>query len=123
MNPEKIDSKAYSKVWLAFVNINALDDTDFNSLINIEENDTQVYIGAWANILLQAETIEIALNILTAGLKELGFGIRRISKIENLEDLVEQSALKDDILFEADWLLSSEFVFLISDAIFPYAEE
>jgi hypothetical protein len=122
MNPEKIDSKAYSKVWLAFVNINALDDTDFNSLINIDE-DTQVYIGAWANILLQAETIEIALNILTAGLKELGFGIRRISKIENLEDLVEQSALKDDILFEADWLLSSEFVFLISDAIFPYAEE
>jgi DNA-dependent RNA polymerase auxiliary subunit epsilon len=57
---------------------------------------------------------------LPLGLRELKFEIEFIEKIENISSLIENDELKSDVKIEVDWLLNSEFVFKISDKIFPY---
>ena len=109
----------YSTIWLSFVHIKAKDGIEFNSLIDIEEPSDQ-YIGAWANILVKGETIREAIDIIAEGLSELGFELAFIDKIENFMSLVEAEEVNKSVIKEADWLLKSDFVFKISDRIFPY---
>ena len=113
----------YKNVWLAFVQIKPEEDYSFRELIESDEENEEEYIGAWANILVKSDNIYGALEIVPLGLKEKNFEVVFIDKIENVQSLVEYDEIDLKFLKEIDWLLSNEYVFMISDKIFPYAEE
>jgi len=107
---------------LAFVQIAAQDNLSFAELIDsAHENDVD-YIGAWANVLVKAESAQKALEIVPQGLAEKKFNVIFIDKIENVESLIESKELDSKVIKEVDWLLSTDYVFMISDRIFPYKE-
>ena len=112
----------YKKVWLAFVQIEAEENYSFNDLIDSENKDTPEYVGAWANVLVKAEDIQQALEIVPQGLDEKKFDVIFIDKIENVASLIEYKELDETVVQEVDWLLSTDYVFMISDKIFPYVE-
>lgn len=114
-------SKKYSNFWLAFVNMKAKDGLVFTDLIDLDGlHDNINYNGAWANIIVKSESINEALDIVPLGLGELGFEVIFIDKIENIGSLIEYKEITDDVKDEVDWLSESEFVFKISDKLFPY---
>lgn len=51
---------------------------------------------------------------------ELNFEVTFIDKIENIGSLIEHKEISNDVKSEADWLLKNNFVFKISDRLFPY---
>lgn len=111
----------YEKAWLAFVNIGAMDGYDFNDLIDHDHAVEDLpYVGAWANILIVADTINEVLDLLPKGLKELNFKVIFIDKIENLETPIENNEVNQDVIEEVNGLLASKFVFKISDRVFSY---
>ncbi len=112
----------YKITWLAFVNIIAKKGKiiDLIDLAGIEDNSN--YIGAWANIIIKATTISEAIEIIPFGLEELGFNVDFIDKIENIGSLVEYNEIDENVTKEVDWLLSTEYVFKLSNKIFPYEE-
>ena len=113
----------YRNLWLVFVNIKPEEGQKFIDLIDLEEEQDGLegeFIGAWANVIVKSETINGAIEITPLGLKELGFEVEFIDKIENMSSLIEKKELKEDVVNEADWLIDSNFVFKISDRIFPY---
>ncbi len=113
--------KKYSDFWLAFVNLKAKEDFAFADLIDLEgSTDSISYKGAWANIIVKSENINDALKIVSLGLDELDFEVVFIDKIENIGSLIDCKEITDDVISEVDWLLASEFVFKISDKLFPY---
>ncbi|MBK8444577.1 MAG: hypothetical protein IPL35_14705 [Sphingobacteriales bacterium] len=113
--------KKYSNFWLAFVNVKAKEGFSFTDLIDVEGKPNGVkYKGAWANVIVKAERINEALEIVPLGLGELDFEIVFIDKIENIGSLIEHKEIKDDVKSEVDWLLKSEYVFKISDKLFQY---
>jgi hypothetical protein len=112
----------YRKVWLAFVQIEAQENYSFNDLIDSENAGTPEYVGAWANVLVKAEDINKALEIVPQGLDEKKFNVIFVDKIENVASLVEYKELDANVMQEVDWLLSTDYVFMISDKIFPYVE-
>ncbi len=113
--------KKYSNFWLAFVNLKAKEGFVFTDLIDLEGSPDSIgYKGAWANIIVKSETINDALKIIPLGLDELDFEVVFIDRIENIGSLEEYKEITDDVRAEVDWLLASEFVFKISDKLFPY---
>jgi hypothetical protein len=110
----------YKKVWLAFVQIEAQENYSFNELIDSENRHTPEYVGAWANVLVKAENINQALEIVPQGLDEKKFDVIFIDKIENVASLIEYKELDENVMQEVDWLVSTDYVFMISDKIFPY---
>ena len=119
-----MERNKYQGIWLAFVEIKAKKGLVFNELIDQTSNSyQQQYIGAMANILVHAATINAALDIIPLGLGELGFEVIFINKIENFQSLVDYNELNESIKLEADWLLGSQYVFKISDKLFPYVGE
>jgi len=127
LNKIKIDNffnmyNEYKKVWLAFVQIEAQENYSFNDLIDSENADTPQYAGAWANVLVKADNINTVLEILPQGLDEKNFKVIFIDKIENVASLIEYEELDKNVIKEVDWLLSTDYVFKISDKIFPYVE-
>lgn len=111
----------YNNFWLAFVNLKAIDGFVFNDLIDFENlADNIDYNGAWANIIIKADIINEALEIIPLGLAELNFEIVFIDKIENIGSLIEHKEITDDVIAEVDWLAKSKYVFKISDRLFPY---
>jgi len=112
--------KKYSNLWLCFVDIKAKDGANFNNLIDFDGSTKMIYIGAWGNILIKSETIREVIDIIENGLGELGFAAKFIDKIENFSSLVEYKEANKSVVKEADWLLKSDFVFMISDKLFPY---
>ena len=110
----------YIKLWLVFVNIKPQKGYNFSELIDSEGIQTENYIGAWANAIVKADTINQALTICPLGFAELGFEVEFIDKIENFNSLVEYDELKEDVIKEGQWLLQSNFVFKISNKLFPY---
>lgn len=113
--------KKYSNVWLVFVNLKAKEEKVFTDLIDLEgQSDSVNYKGAWANIIIKSESINKALEIVPLGLNELDFEVVFIDKIENISSLVEYKEINKDLKAEVDWLLESEYVFKISDKLFPY---
>ena len=111
----------YSKIWLMFVHIKAKRGRDFIDLIDTEGKALKnKYLGAWANILIKAKTINEAIDIAPKGLAEKGFDVKFIDKVENFNSLIEYKEARKDVIKEAAWLLKSKYVFKISDKIFPY---
>ncbi|MEZ4911889.1 MAG: hypothetical protein R2774_13630 [Saprospiraceae bacterium] len=111
----------YEIVWLAFVNITAKQNHKFNELIDLEDGSSDVsFDGAWANILVKEPDIKKAIDIIHQGLDELYFKVIFIEKIENVSSLIEYDEISDDVLSEVNWLYDSDFVFKISDRLFPY---
>jgi DNA-dependent RNA polymerase auxiliary subunit epsilon len=109
----------FKNQWLIFLNIVPKNGLNFNELVD-SESDTENYDGAWANVLIKAETINEALEILPRGLSERDFDIEFVDKIENVSSLFEYDELNEIVLSEAKWLEKSNYVFKISDKIFPY---
>jgi hypothetical protein len=120
MNDEK-----YKNIWLALVDIRALDGFDFMELIDVTEavDSREKYIGGIGNILVKADDIYSVLDIVKLGLKELNLKPVYIDKVENVVGLITDNALTEKVCEEIDWLLGSKFVFKISDKLFPYSEE
>ncbi|MGV3502983.1 MAG: hypothetical protein ACO1O1_04700 [Adhaeribacter sp.] len=114
--------RKYKQLWLSLVNFKSEAGKNFKDLIDLDDQEIkdQKYIGAWANILVKADAINQAIEIIGLGLQELNFEVIFIDKIENIDALVEKKELNDDVMDEANWLLESDFVFKISDRIFPY---
>lgn len=104
------------------VDIRAQDGLDFNTLVeNPQENN--FYLGAWVNILVEAADLETALSLLTRGLNEKGFEVKRIGRVENFEYLVSGGDVAQELVYDGEWLLSSEYIFLICEPIYPYSED
>ena len=68
----------------------------------------------------QRESIFSILNCYKTSVLLFKFSVYFIEKIENLMPLIDKKELKKEVIYEADWLLKSDFVFKISDKIFPY---
>jgi hypothetical protein len=114
-------SKKYANFWLTFVNIKAKEGFVFTDLIDFDGSPDYVdYKGAWANIIVKSKNINDALDIVPLGLDELGFEVLFIDKIENIGSLIEYKEISEVVKAEVDWLSKSEFVFKISDKLFPY---
>lgn len=113
--------KKYSNFWLVFVKLKAKEGLVFTDLIDLDGSPNSVdYKGAWANIIIKSENINEALEIVPLGLDELDFEVVFIDKIENIGSLIEQKEINDSVKLEVDWLLRSEYIFKISDKLFPY---
>ena len=113
--------KKYKNYWLTFVEIRAKEGFKFVDLIDFEDSTKEdIYIGAWANVLIKAENVNEALKIVPMGLDELNFEIVFIDKIENIGSLIEYNEITDKVRAEVEWLAESGFVFKISDKLFPY---
>lgn len=111
--------KKYKEVWLVFVNIKAIDNFKFSDLIDSEEINEN-YKGAWANIIVKAKNISDALEIIPQGLNELKFEVVFIDKVENIASLIEYEEINETVKSEVNWLIKSNYVFKISDKLFPY---
>lgn len=115
------NKKSFKNTWLAFVNIKAKNNFEFSNLIDFENEELRInYSGAWANIIIKADSINEAVEIIPLGLNELNFEVVFIDKIENIESLIEYDEMNEDVKSEVAWLLKSKFVFKISDKLFPY---
>lgn len=114
--------KNLKNIWLVFVHIKAKTGFRFNDLIDLEssEEKNDQFKGAWANILVKAKSIKEAIEIVPLGLDELNFSVKFIDKIENIASLIEHDEINNDVIDEAKWLSKSDFVFKISNKIFPY---
>ena len=115
----------YKQIWIVSVDIEAISGYDFMELIDRSDCNEALpkYIGAWANVIIKSATINEALNLLEIGLKEKNFKIRFIDKIENMYSLVEDDDINIDMIKEAEWLLSSQYCFMISDKLWPYVND
>jgi len=112
----------YKNVWLGYLEIRATEGKRFNDLLDLEDTDSQEYIGAWGNILIISDRINEVPDIIEAGLNELGMTVVFIDKIENVNSLVEDEQLSEIVIEEANWLLASKYVFKICNKLFPYIE-
>lgn len=119
-----MQSNKYRSLWLVFIEFRAEQGKVFNDLLDHGEDETfELYDGAWANVLVKANSICDTVKIARKGLAKHGFKTIFIDKVENLASLVEHNEVNEDVIREADWLLDTEFVFKISDKIFPYTNE
>ena len=87
--------KIFKQLWVASVDIEAMPNYDFMELIDRSDCNEALpkYIGAWANVIIQAPTIKEALFLIEIGLNE-----------------------------EAEWLYKSQYSFMISDKLWPYGD-
>lgn len=112
----------YRNVWLAFIDIQAFEGLKFQDLIDFDDEVPEDYIGAWANVLVINDRINEVPDIIEKGLSELNFSLKFIDKIENVASLIEYDEIDENVIEECDWLLSTKFIFKISEKIFPYLE-
>ena len=105
------DNEKYKNLWHIFVNIEAIEGYNFNDLIDTSDCDTTVskYIGAWTNILVKADTINEAIEIIPLGLKEKNFKVIFIERAVNLQSMADENDVDEEELEEADWLLSTSY--------------
>jgi hypothetical protein len=113
----------YSEVWLAFVHIKPEEGFAFKDLVDFEGKEAKDFIGAWANVLVRAPSIKEVIGIVPIGFKEKNFEVIFIESVQHLSPLVERQEVDQNLIDEADWLMNSEFVFLISNKLFPYDSE
>lgn len=113
-------NRDYKNFWLAFVEIKAKEGFEFSDLIDFEDSSKEDYKGAWANIIVKSDSINDALGLIPLGLGELNFEIVFTDKIENVGSLIEYNEILEIVREEVDWLAESDFVFKISDKLFPY---
>lgn len=112
----------FKNFWLVFAQIKPEAGYLFEDLVESESFVNEKYVGAWANLIVKSNEIIDALKLVSLGLKEKNFEVVFIDKIENVQSLVDYNELDHKILNEIEWLIDSDFVFMISDKIFPYVE-
>ena len=119
------DNEKYKNLWHIFVSIEAIDGYHFNDLVDTSDCDTPVdkYIGARANILVKADTINDAIEIIPWGLKEKNFKFIFIERAVNLQSMVDENDVDEEEMEEADWLLSTSYRFKIVDRLYPYVTD
>ncbi len=116
-----MEDKKYKNFWLVFVDIRAKEGFEFVNLIDFENSPIEDnYKGAWANVIVKSENIKDALDLVPLGLAELNFEVVFTDKIENVGSLLEYNEITENVKEEVDWLAKSDFVFKISDKLFPY---
>jgi hypothetical protein len=113
----------YKDIWLLLIDVTVAKDTKFAELVDFEEEDVVEYSGAWANVLVKAETAKLAFELAPKGLSEKGFIVKEIDTNENFGFLVEKDEVGEDVIAESDWLISSEYLFMLSGKLFPYIED
>jgi len=92
------------------VHIKAKKGLSFKDLIDTKDIPVNKnYLGSWANIIIKAKTIDEALTVVPRGLKEKGFEIKFIDKVENFNSLVKYKETTSDFIKEANWLLKIGF--------------
>ena len=94
-------NKDYSRLWLMLVHIKAKKGLVFKDLVDMEgfdESPKKKYLGAWANILVKAKTINEAIDIAPKGLAEKSFDVKFIEKVENFKSLVEHKEVKKEVM-------------------------
>ena len=120
---QSMQTNKYKSIWIAFVQFKAEAGESFNDLINTEgQGSDLVYLGAWANVLIDSTNMNDALDIIEHGLRELKSQLIFIQKIENTALLVEEEELKSSVVDEISYMLKHGYKFMISDRIFPYAD-
>jgi hypothetical protein len=114
--------KNYADLWLILVHIKPEEGFSFKDLVDSEgqEHNLDEVLGAWANVLVKGSTRDEAVDIIPEGFKEKNFEVVSIDQVENLGSVIEKEEVNKSVIEEADWLLDSKFVFLISNKIFPY---
>lgn len=117
--------KKFRKLWIALVDIKAAPGYVLNDLIDMSdcEDQEEIYVGAWANVILKAKTVKEALDLIERGLAEKKFVVKFIDKIENIYFLIDNDALGAETIKEAEWLYSSQFRFMISDKLWTYLKD
>lgn len=114
----------YKDIWMARVGIKAMRGHTMSDLVYWEEGQERIeYIGAIANVLLHADTIFQALEIIKPGFAEKYFEVDEIDMIENFQSIYDRDELDEEIVSEADELKASEFVFIISGKLFCYTDQ
>lgn len=108
--------KKYRQLWRASVYIEAEKGFVFNELIGADPDEPD-YIGASANIILHAENINKAAELIETGVAERDLRIKFIDRIENIYSLVRYDEIEEDLLKEAESLYSSKERFMICETI------
>ena len=113
--------KKYSEIWMALVHIQAKDGLAFNDLLDLSEDTTnQIYVGAFAQVLVKTKTRKRALEIIPLGMSEKEFVVVSIEGVKRLQPLVDKGEINISYIGEADWLLESCFIFKIADKLWTY---
>jgi hypothetical protein len=111
----------YDELWLILVKFEAQENYRFNDLINAEDEDPKYeFKGAYANVIVKSRDIINAIEIVPKGLLELNFQVLQVQRVEQFRHLIEDRKVTQSVIEEADWLIKSKYVFMISDRIFPY---
>lgn len=116
----------YEQIWMAFLDIKAQEGYEFDDLIDLSDckDPAEVKsVGAWGNVLVRANNIKEAIEIIEMGLHEKKFEVKFIDSIKNFYSLVEEGTVSDEVIQEADWLYSSGYRFMISDRLWTYLED
>lgn len=118
-------NEKYSSIWYALVEIKAKDGFCFADLIDAEDSaeNNKDCIGAFTNVLVAADTIQKAIEIIPLGMSELSFEVVKFDRIENFESLVDDASIDEYVVEEADWLLNTEFVFTISGPLHTFTND
>ena len=126
-----MNSNKYKKLWIALVRIVPKGGFSFNELVDLSDEidetygqrDINAFVGAWANILVVAENISSALQIIPKGLNELELTVDVIDKIENTQSLINDNELSSEVLTDIDWLIGTSYKFKIVGRIFPFDKD
>lgn len=114
--------KRFKTLWIARVDVEAAEGHDLHELLELEDsnNSLQEYVGAWIDVIVKADSIVEALDILEIGLEDMNYVIKFIDRIENMHSLVEHRNVDDGTVKDADMLLSNNGNFLIKDGVWTY---
>lgn len=114
--------KRFKTLWIAHVDVEAAEGHDLYELLELEDsnNSLQEYIGAWIDVIVKADSIVEALDILEIGLEDMNYVIKFIDRIENMHSLIEHKNVDDGTVKDADMLLRNNGNFLIKDGVWTY---
>ena len=117
-----ISDKKYQNLWLAFVQIAAIDGYNFLDLVDFEEKPAENLSGGFVWILVKAKTINETLDIIPRGLEEKHFKVVFVDQICYLQSMIEDNSINQEIIEEADWIIHTQYVFKICNGIWTYSK-
>ena len=118
-----ISDKKYQNLWLAFVQIAAIDGYNFLDLVDFEEKPAENLSGGFVWILVKAKTINETLDIIPRGLEEKHFKVVFVDQICYLQSMIEDNSINQEIIEEADWIIHTQYVFKICNGIWTYSND
>jgi hypothetical protein len=118
-----ISKKKYQNLWLAFVQITAIDGYNFLDLVDFEKKPAENFSGGFVWILVKAKTINEALALIPRGLDEKHFKVVFVDQICYLQTMIEDKSINKEIIEEADWFIHTQYVFKICNGIWAYSND